>query len=61
VEVCALFASFNPSTLEAETGKSLEFEDSLVYRVRSMIARATQRNPVSKNRKEGKKEGRKIK
>jgi hypothetical protein len=28
-----------------------EFEASLVYRVSSRIARATQRNPVSKNKK----------
>jgi hypothetical protein len=27
-----------------------EFEASLVYRVSSRIARATQRNPISKNR-----------
>jgi hypothetical protein len=32
-------------------GESLEFENSLVYKVSSRIARATQRNPVSKNRK----------
>jgi hypothetical protein len=31
-----------------------EFEDSLVYRVSSRTARATQRNPVSKNRKKKK-------
>ena len=29
-----------------------EFEASLVYRVSSRTARATQRNPVSKNQKE---------
>jgi hypothetical protein len=29
-----------------------EFEASLVYRVRSRTARATQRNPVSKNKKQ---------
>jgi hypothetical protein len=34
---------FNPSTWEAE------FKVSLVYRVSSRTARATQRNPVSKN------------
>lgn len=50
MEVCALFASFNPSTLEAETGKSLEFEDSLVYRVSCRIDKAVQRNPVSKTK-----------
>ena len=42
--------AFNPSTWEAEAGGS-EFEASLVYRVSSRTARATQRNPVSKNRK----------
>jgi hypothetical protein len=36
-----------------------DFETSLVYRVSSRTARATQRNPVSKNQKEGRKEGRK--
>jgi hypothetical protein len=40
---------FNPSTWEAEVGGSQEFEASLVYRVSSRTARATQRNPVSKN------------
>jgi hypothetical protein len=33
-----------------------EFEASLVYRVSSRTARATERNPVSKNQKEKKKE-----
>jgi hypothetical protein len=37
--------TFNPSTWEAETGRSLEFEASLVYRVRSRTARNTQRLP----------------
>jgi hypothetical protein len=32
-----------------------EFEASLVYRVSSRTARATQRNPVSKNQKKKKK------
>jgi hypothetical protein len=32
-----------------------EFEDSLVYRVSSRTARATQRNPVSKNKQTKKK------
>jgi len=36
---------------EAEAGRSLEFEASLVYRVSSRIARATQRNPVFKKKK----------
>jgi hypothetical protein len=38
--------AFNPSTQEAEAGRS-EFEASLVYRVSSRIARATQKTPVS--------------
>jgi hypothetical protein len=33
-----------------------EFEASLVYRVSSRTARATQRNPVSKNQKKKKRE-----
>ena len=33
-----------------------EFEVSLVYRVSSRIARATQKNPVSKNKTKQKKE-----
>jgi hypothetical protein len=41
--------AFNPSTQEAEAG-GFEFEASLVYRVSSRTARATQRNPVSKNK-----------
>jgi hypothetical protein len=36
--------AFNPSTQEAEAGRSLEFEATLVYRVNSRTARATQRN-----------------
>jgi hypothetical protein len=43
--------TFNPSTWEAEAGGSLEFEASLVYRVSSRTARATQKNPVSKKKK----------
>ena len=50
--------TFNPSTPEAEAGRSLcEFEVSLVYRMSSRIARATQRNPDWK-RGRGEKEGR---
>ncbi len=37
-----------------------EFEANLVYRVSSRTARATQRNPVSKNRKKERKEGKII-
>ena len=47
--------AFNPSTWDAEAGGFIEFETSLVYRVSSRTARATQRNPVSKNQKEKKK------
>jgi hypothetical protein len=46
--------TFNPSTWEAEAG-GFEFEASLVYRVSSRTAKATQRNPVSKNQKKKKK------
>jgi hypothetical protein len=43
--------AFNPSR-----GRWIsEFETSLVYRVSSRTARATQRNPVSKKRKKKKK------
>jgi hypothetical protein len=44
--------TFNPSTWEAEAGGFLKFKASLVYRVSSRRARATQRNPVSKNQRE---------
>jgi hypothetical protein len=46
--------AFNPSTREAEGGRGRrisEFEASLVYRVSSRTARATQRNPVSRGKK----------
>jgi hypothetical protein len=43
--------SFNPSTHETESGRSLSLRPaSLVYRVKFNTARATQRNPVSKNK-----------
>jgi hypothetical protein len=42
--------AFNPSTREAEAGGFSEFEASLVYRVSSRTARATQRSPVLKNK-----------
>jgi hypothetical protein len=35
-----------PLNMEAEAGGFLEFEASLVYKVSSRTARATQRNPV---------------
>ena len=47
--------AFNPSSWEAEAGGSLEFAASLVYRVSSRTARATQRNRVLKNQKKKKK------
>jgi hypothetical protein len=40
---------FSPSTWEAEAGRSLEFEASLVYRVSFRTAMDTQRHPVLKN------------
>jgi hypothetical protein len=44
--------AFNPSTWEAEAGRWIsKFKASLIYRVSSRTARATQRNPVSKNQK----------
>jgi hypothetical protein len=44
--------TFYPSTREAEAGRSLCVRGSLVYRVSSRTARATQKNPVSKNTKQ---------
>jgi hypothetical protein len=44
--------AFNPSTREAEAGVFLQAEAGLVYKVSSRTARATQRNPVSKKKKE---------
>jgi hypothetical protein len=44
--------AFNLSTQKAERGRQIsEFEASLVYRVSSRTARATQRNPVPKKPK----------
>jgi hypothetical protein len=39
--------AFYPSTWKAEAGRFLIFKASLVLRVSSRTARATQRNPVS--------------
>jgi hypothetical protein len=47
--------TFNPSTLGGRGRQIFEFEASLVYKVSSRTARATQRNPVSKNQKKKKK------
>jgi hypothetical protein len=45
----AVAHAFNPSTWEADRGRRMsEFKASLVYKVSSRTARATQRNPVSK-------------
>jgi hypothetical protein len=52
--------AFNPSTREAEAGRSLEFKASLVYRVSFRTAKATQRNPVSKNKNQTKPNKNKI-
>ena len=41
---------FNLSTGEAEAGRSLEFEVSLVYRISSRTAKAPKKNPVPKNK-----------
>jgi hypothetical protein len=41
----------NKKTFKGGRGRRIsEFEASLVYKVRSRTARATQRNPVSKNK-----------
>jgi hypothetical protein len=50
--------AFNPSTWEAEAGRFLSLRPawSTVYTVSSRTARATQRNPVSKNQNEKKEE-----
>jgi hypothetical protein len=54
--------AFNFSTQEAEVGRSLEFKASLLYRVNSRTAKATQRNPFSKRKKKvrGRKENKKA-
>ena len=52
--------TFNPSTWEAETGRSLEFAPSLVYNVSSKMAGARE-TPVQKKKKERKKEKKKKK
>jgi hypothetical protein len=53
--------AFNPSTQEAEAGRFLSSRPSLVYKVSSRTARATQRNPVSKNQKQTNKQQQKNK
>jgi hypothetical protein len=45
----------NPSTQEAEAGRSHEFQTSLIYGVSSRTARVTQRNPNLKNQKDKRK------
>jgi hypothetical protein len=44
------------STIQEKQVDLCEFEDSLVYRVSSRTARATQRNPVSKKKSKNKKQ-----
>jgi hypothetical protein len=46
--------AFNPSTQGGRDRRISEFEASLVYKVSARTARATQRNPVSKNQKKKK-------
>ena len=45
--------AFNPSTQEAEAGRSLEFEASLIYKASSRTARATEK-PCLKNKQTNK-------
>jgi hypothetical protein len=47
--------------LEGRGRRISEFEASLVYRVSSRIARAAQRNPVSKNQNQNQKKKKKKK
>jgi hypothetical protein len=47
--------AFNPSIGEAEADRISEFQASLVYKVSSRPARATQRSPVLKTKKKKKK------
>jgi hypothetical protein len=47
--------TFNPSTQEAEAGGFLSLRPAWSTKVSSRTARATQRNPVSKNQKKKKK------
>jgi hypothetical protein len=44
-----------PAHLEGRGRRISEFKASLVYKVSSRTARATQKNPVSKNKKQKKK------
>jgi hypothetical protein len=46
--------TFNPST-GGRSRRISEFEASMVYKVSARTARASQRNPVSKNQKKKKK------
>jgi hypothetical protein len=52
VDQAVVVHAFNPSTQEAETSRSLSLRPASVYKVSSRTARATQRNPVSKNNKQ---------
>jgi hypothetical protein len=51
--------AFNLSTWGGRGRWISEFEVSLVYKVSSRTARATERNPVSKNQKPGRKKKKK--
>jgi hypothetical protein len=48
VKLGVVVHAFNPSKSGGRDRQISEFEASLVYKVRSRTARATQRNPVSK-------------
>jgi hypothetical protein len=53
--------TFNPSTWEAVADRISEFKASLVYRLSYRTDRATQRNPVSKNKtKQNNKEAQRV-
>jgi hypothetical protein len=53
--------AFNPTQHLGGRGRqNSEFEASLIYRVSSRTARATQRNPVSKNKNKQTKKERKV-
>jgi hypothetical protein len=54
VEPGVVVHTFNPQHLGGRGRLISEFKASLVYRVSSRIARATQRNPVSENKQKWK-------
>ena len=52
--------AFNPWIPKCRGREVSEFEASLVYRVSFRIARATQRNPVSKEKKTNRQKNRQV-